>query len=32
MENKVQLCGKYIIVMQIIVVVLGVKFITVTTI
>ena len=31
MENKVQLCGKYSTVMQISVVVLGVKFVFVTT-
>ena len=32
MENKVQLCGKYSTFMQIIVVVIGVKFQTVTAI
>ena len=32
MENKVQLCGKYSIVMQISVVVLGVKFLSLTTV
>ena len=31
-ENKVQLCGKYNTVMQITVVVLGVKFLCVTTV
>ena len=32
MENKVQLCGKYSAVMQISVVVLGVKFLSLTTV
>ena len=32
LENKVQLCGKYSIVMQIVVIVLGVKFLSVTTV
>ena len=32
MENKVQLCGKYSTVMQIVVIVLGVKFLSLTTV
>ena len=32
MENKVQLCGKYSTVMQIIIVVLGVKFLSLTAV
>ncbi len=32
MENKVQLCGKYNTVMQIVVIVLGVKFLSLTTV
>ena len=32
MENKVQLCGKYSTVMQIVVIVLGVKFLSLTAV